>query len=443
VPPDTGAAQDLETRIFRRPYPHAFARINRQSTMAKPIPAFYCCYLLRSIPKPSASPYVGSTPHILRRWKQHNGLVGGGAFQTGRLAGSLRPWEVTCIVHGFPSQVAALQFEWAWQHAHLTRHITPADRLVNPRIDSKGRRAGKRATLASKLADLHTLLHTKSFVRWPLALRFFSADAYQAWRLWDDRSGANMSRRPISIELAIDETNKRKKNDNTSTVDSKIEVPPVLEAIDVGYSSVAAYLDKSTGLLDQKSKTCCSVCHSKLQTSQHLTVVCPHHGCNATSHLSCLAQHASKPDQGHARQLVPLDINCPECRRSTPWMTLVQELSLRTSGGQVVPKTLKKWRKAQSKASADSQPHREENEADDDEEAARQNDQDDSWIFREFGDQLYPSVPDDEFHDIDDMHNVLSNVDDLPTSAQIHVSEALQAPIVIPDSDWDNVEILD
>ena len=108
-----------------------------------------------------------------------------------------------------------------------------------------------------------------------------------------------------------------------------------------------------------------------------------------------------------------------------------------------MPKTLKKWRKAQSKASADSQPHREENEADDDEEAARQNDQDDSWIFREFGDQLYPSVPDDEFHDIDDMHNVLSNVDDLPTSAQIHVSEALQAPIVIPDSDWDNVEILD
>ena len=76
--------------------------------MERPIPAFYCCYLLRSTVR-KASLYVGSTPCMSRRLKQHNGIAKGGAGRTAKQ--SLRPWEVACLVCGFPSQTAALQFE--------------------------------------------------------------------------------------------------------------------------------------------------------------------------------------------------------------------------------------------------------------------------------------------------------------------------------------------
>ncbi|KAI8318791.1 hypothetical protein GQ54DRAFT_266466, partial [Martensiomyces pterosporus] len=76
------------------------------STPAETACSFYCCYLLRSL-KP------------VRRLRQHNGEIAGGAAATR----SRRPWEMLLIVHGFPSHASALQFEWAWQNPHMSRHM--------------------------------------------------------------------------------------------------------------------------------------------------------------------------------------------------------------------------------------------------------------------------------------------------------------------------------
>ncbi|KAI5295994.1 Slx4p interacting protein [Ascosphaera atra] len=79
-----------------------------EATIARPIPSFYCAYLLRSTVR-HASLYIGSTPDPKRRIAQHNGHRNGGAKRTSR--DTLRPWEMVALVSGFTSRIGALQFE--------------------------------------------------------------------------------------------------------------------------------------------------------------------------------------------------------------------------------------------------------------------------------------------------------------------------------------------
>jgi predicted GIY-YIG superfamily endonuclease len=69
------------------------------------------CYLLVTADAGPLKTYVGITPDLDRRLKQHNGLQSGGAAATRG-----RTWRRAAYVTGFPDQTAALQFEWAWKN---------------------------------------------------------------------------------------------------------------------------------------------------------------------------------------------------------------------------------------------------------------------------------------------------------------------------------------
>ncbi|KAI9740511.1 MAG: Slx4p interacting protein [Cirrosporium novae-zelandiae] len=311
----------------------------------KPLPAFYGCYLLRSTIR-HASLYVGSTPNPLRRLKQHNGISKGGAIRTSRK--TLRPWEMLCIVHGFPSSVGALQFEWAWQHSHLTRHIPEKQRItarltrtrVSPRSGKTRRRPTKpRDSLPDRIANLHILLHVKYFSRWPLEVRFFSEDGWRVWKKWCDEHSVGKDIRVVkdfkpSEDEGKTEVTAKDREEGEKSLNEKIE------GIDIEYGSYKLFLEKSQFLLAEDDPLFCSVCKDSIGPERKLVIVCPGEDCRSAFHVKCLASTFLRGQD----DLLPMTGSCPSCKTEMVWADLIKEMTLRARGEKEVRKLFKKTR---------------------------------------------------------------------------------------------------
>ncbi|GAK63716.1 uncharacterized protein PAN0_003c1923 [Moesziomyces antarcticus] len=195
------------------------------SVASHTIPSFYACYFLRSLSSPGIT-YIGSTPAPPRRKRQHNGDLTQGAWKTARS----RPWEMECIVYGFSSKIAALQFEWAWAKPHLSRHLkflatecsafgtrTDTSSLVGmPLFPStsmtpgqtkwgkpKRRIARAPASPNARLLAMRALLRSEPFCGWGLKLAFFTEWSWLAYQrlerqaLADNASGSDAILQPL------------------------------------------------------------------------------------------------------------------------------------------------------------------------------------------------------------------------------------------------------
>ncbi|OAL38075.1 hypothetical protein AYO20_02527 [Fonsecaea nubica] len=321
----------------------------------KPIPAFYCCYLLRSTVRHS-SLYIGSSPDPARRLAQHNGRVQGGAVRTSRA--SLRPWEMACIIAGFPSNIAALQFEWAWHNAHLTRHISPEQRLSFATTRTKTSKTGKvtrrpgrpRTSLIDKLSNLHLLLRAPYFSKWPLEVRFFCEDVYRSWSTWSGRIDAQirpgirvsfdpaepMPQQPDEVEFTSAQPHPTQRKRKADLIGKG-----GVEGVDPTYARLKGVFDKSQFLLDEGDNQNCSVCRETIDLRKSIFVICHTHDCQGMSHIRCLADKALQETQSTSN-IVPETATCPSCQQEHAWLELMQQVTLRNRGVKEIQKLMGK-----------------------------------------------------------------------------------------------------
>jgi predicted GIY-YIG superfamily endonuclease len=130
----------------------------------------YFVYLLEALSKRAT--YVGATTDPVRRLRQHNKELVGGAHATGMRVARGDSWRMVCHISQFPTWNAALQFEWRFKQ--LTRKLkNTLDSNSNSNSNSNSE-SSKLTPLESRIAALEQLLSmdrptTKAvpYAEWP------------------------------------------------------------------------------------------------------------------------------------------------------------------------------------------------------------------------------------------------------------------------------------
>ena len=348
---------------------------------------------------------------------------------------------MTCVVAGFPSNIAALQFEWAWQNAHLTRQISAADRISfpttkKPKTNKNGRqvrRPGRpRTSLLDKLSNLHLLLRAPYFSRWPLEVRFFTQDTYETWQSWCARVDTRLSS-TLKIILDLSQTAELSEDFSSAQRPSKRRKIDLIgkggvEGVDPTYARMSEVLEKGQFILEEDDGLECTLCRQPLSLKDDLLVVCPHGPCSSVSHLTCLSKRFL--EETDSQEPVPVSGSCPSCKEHIKWHDVMSELSLRLRGQKEIRKLLSKKKPSKAATAAEIMDSESEEELD----LAAGTSLTAADVVDEEG------VDEDDEEDDDDMASVASIESEFPgrvdpSTSKISSKAGQRLEIVIEDSD--------
>ncbi|KAH8418442.1 hypothetical protein KR009_003879 [Drosophila setifemur] len=242
---------------------------------------FYGVYLLCSQSLDSryrGKCYVGFTVNPKRRIQQHNrGCDFGGAKKTSRKG----PWRMVMIVHGFPNNIVALQFEWAWQQPSLSTRlkIFPDLKRKNPR----------ESQFDYNFRILNRMLGVGPWNRLALTVRWLE---FHYERGFDLPLPIHME--IVSGNVSISSSHRRKGND-------AVAPPPVAWAPE------------------------CHLCMQRINQPEMSRLGCMNSNCRLTCHMPCLASYLLGDEPG---QYIPIGGECPLCETRLSWVALLQRKRL-------------------------------------------------------------------------------------------------------------------
>lgn len=239
--------------------------------------------------------------------KQHNGLRKGGAFRTKTL--SKRPWKMICLVSGFQSKISALQFEHAWQHPHITRHISSSKRIVKSLPQLYG-------NLDKYIGNMLLLIESCGFQRCDLKIHVFEQNVMHAL----DQNKYQVTLPKIIKDLGTEAT--------TNCDDGEI-----------GGGLLTKYLKSSLSLstdstdISKNNATVADIALTEQLYYQHsLSVINVHSNNSIKDNCSekvpiavCIKCSYSCPMTELADrfisedQVLPISGNCPHCSTTLPW----------------------------------------------------------------------------------------------------------------------------
>lgn len=231
-----------------------------------------------------------------------------------------------------------------------------------------------------------------------------------------------------------------------------------VDGVDVGYSKLKDHVEKSLLLLAEGEAKKCATCAKNIEDQARTILVCSLLTCRAVFHLSCLARSFLDKEQQESAVL-PTSGKCPQCKSELQWIDLVKEMSLRVRGEAEVAKLLKKPKILKAKAVkgkkgllADAAAEPTLDLADEDCNHGFEEDDSDDSDATDASDEPLPDDWHFQENDDDDRMSVASVTSSATSSASTwldtisHTNPTSPGPrleVVIEDSDWDDVEVLD
>lgn len=246
---------------------------------AKEVEHFFGVYLLYCTnPKLKGRTYIGKTTDPNRRIFQHNhGKVAGGAWRTSNKG----PWDMVLVVHGFPNDISALRFEWAWQHPTSSRRLNslPAKKSSEKKFDYE-------------LRLLSCMLRMGPWDRLPLTIQWLLPQYQRPFPA--DRQP------PLHMPICLGPVKSTKPQGG-------------------GRGRKATEDLGDLGVQEEQEDLLCNICFQSATPSQRL--VCLYPRCGAVSHTLCLGEHFVRGSE----HLLPISGECPTCGGRELWGDLLKK----------------------------------------------------------------------------------------------------------------------